>query len=167
MARCVCPVKFAIQGDLNRICHDTYADELALVKITDPVSGPGEADVSRRIDQSHDLTSLGGAVRHLGSTIHPFIVFGSVTPRVRGDQHAVVGDVEMSVPRLDAHSLTRHVAPNVVAMLQDADPSQWIHPPPNHHRLGFGFADDLDLAVDDFVSDVAGKLEAMYRCCIS
>lgn len=126
MTSLVGPHERAVDGDLDRIANQTDAGEHAAVSVAHTVAGPGEAQRPKLgIHTSEDLVASGRPRRlgELGAAIHALVILLPVTPRMRGDDDAVVRDVEQASVDGHGHRLAGKVAPDVVAMLQDRDAS--------------------------------------------
>jgi len=79
---------------------------------------------------------------------------------MRGDHHAVVGDVQQPVDRFDHDPLSDQVSAHVVAVSQDADPPRSVDPARDRWPLRSWLPLGLDLRVDHLDLDLLHELEA-------
>ena len=83
-------------------------------------------------------------------------------PRVGGHQHTVVGDRQQPVRGLHHDTLARQVAADVVAVLEDADPSGTIHASRDTVARRW-FHRGWRVGVDDLAAGAGHELEAPGR----
>ena len=107
----------------------TRIPDLTGVAVADAVAGSREAHRPPPVNLAQDLVSGRRWCRScgLGAPVHPHVIFGQVPAGVGGDQDAVVADLEQAVDGLHGNALAGQLAADVVAVLEDADPSRSVN----------------------------------------
>jgi hypothetical protein len=116
----------SVKGDLNGVTDESLADRHSDVAVADAVAGPGEADRSVLVDDPQHFGTprrLRRPTRLLRSPVHLVVIIDQVTSGVSRYDNVVGGDVKQPVCRFDRDGLSGEMAADVIAVLEDAEPS--------------------------------------------
>ena len=140
----------AVKGDLDGVADQANLDRLPAEAVADAIGRAGEADRTVRVDDAQDSCPLGGlsgTACVLRTAVHLVVIIDEMTPCMRRDHRAAVGDVQETVGRLDHDRFARQVTPDVIAVLEDADATGSIDSASDDFLDRRQFLFDLDVAV--------------------
>lgn len=141
----------AVLGDLDRFSDQANPHDLTGVPVAHTVGGPSETHRARGVDRSQDFITLGWSCGPggFGSSVHPIVIFCQMSAGVGSDKDPVVVNVQQPVDRLNGHGLAGQVAPDVVAVFEDAYAPSPVHPPAHDGRLRLGSLLGLGIRIED------------------
>src|SRR5919198_1854307 len=130
------PDHLAVDGELDGGADDGHLDPAVAVRAADPVHGPGEAHIARVVGDASDRhasrgeTGLAGG-RCGGSWLLLLGLAGPEALGVRGDKHALVGDLDDAVGAEDLDELAGQPLADVVLEAADRDLAGGVDPAPD------------------------------------